>query len=287
MLQRYCIERFLYRLSVSPYREKFILKGGSLVIAWLDKPYRATKDIDLSGLDFSVKDKASLTAIFEEICLQDVEDDGVHFLPETIDVKDITALEAYGGYRIELRAVINDVKQKILVDIGFGDYVTPDAEEIPYPTLLDMPPPRIKAYPKSTVISEKFEAIVQLGIINSRIKDFFDLWVLCHKFDLDGLILQEAIKNTFKRRKTDIPESKPIGLTSEFYQDINKQDSFTALYKKSQVQFVKTILTLETVINDIAAFLMPVVDAIHADEEFKQTWSSEKLTWQDNVSKPK
>jgi hypothetical protein len=220
----------LYRLSVSPHAGNYLLKGALLFSTWHDTPNRPTRDADLLG--YVSDDVATIEAAFREICGIPV-DDGLIFDPAAVK-GGIREDAAYGGVRINLVGMLGKAKLPLQVDIGFGDAITPGPEEITYPVILnDQPAPKLRAYPKYTVVAEKFEAICKIGMANSRIKDYFDLWVLLRENQLDPSELQKAIIATFKSRKTPLPTEAPIGLTDTFAKDDGKQKLWAAFLKKN------------------------------------------------------
>ena len=187
VLTHYAIERLLYRLSLSDYSRQFVLKGAMLVKLWTPAPYRATADLDLLGFGDDAPER--ICAVFRDICVLEVPNDGVIFKPETLELV-ITRIEVeYGGIRLTMIAEVAGARLPVRIDIGFGDVVTPSVREIEYPSMLDMPAPRLRAYPPETVIAEKFQALVFLGMSNSRIKDMFDLWTISETFSFDGNII--------------------------------------------------------------------------------------------------
>lgn len=198
LLTRYALERLLYRLSVSAHRDLFILKGALLFVTWLHDPFRPTRDLDLLG--YGANDVEAITNTFKSICSTPVQDDGVIFDVEGLTAASIREDLVYGGVRAQTYAVIDGARIPIQIDIGFGDIITPGPVEIAYPVLLDSPVPHLRAYPVETVVAEKFNAIVLLGIANSRLKDFYDLWLISRTFKLDGASLSAAVQRTFDRR---------------------------------------------------------------------------------------
>jgi len=247
VLTKYALERFLYRLSCSEFRDVFLLKGAMLFSIWQDKPYRPTKDIDVLG--FIANDIPHLEDVFKIICDVTVEDDGLSFLANTVKGKEIREAKEYQGVRITMTANIGKARIPIQVDIGFGDAVTPKPEYIEYPTLLeDFSAPRLYVYPKYTVIAEKFEAMTSLGIANSRMKDFYDIWILMQTLDFQGSILSQAIKATFARRVTKLPRVVPLALTVDFAENSDKQKQWQAFIKKNKLPIDKSYeLALELV----------------------------------------
>jgi predicted nucleotidyltransferase component of viral defense system len=228
---RYATERLLYRLSVSEYAGEFILKGAMLFMVWTGKTYRPTLDMDFLGQGDDSSER--LAEVFRKVCGVDVEPDGLVFDVDTVASAPIREEQEYQGQRVTLIAFLGKARIPIQVDVGFGDVVTPKAKKIRYPTLLDFPAPSIRACPRETVVAEKFQAMVMLGIANSRMKDFYDLYVLARDFSFDGNTLVRAIKATFKRRKTEIPIEPPLALTDEFGREEVKSVQWTAFVRKS------------------------------------------------------
>lgn len=233
MLTRFALERILYRLSVSKYRNEFLLKGALLFDLWFDAPLRPTRDVDFLG--FGSADLATLETTFRAICRMG-GDDGLVFDPQSVRAQEIRKEANYAGVRITLVGTLDGARCPVQADIGFGDAVTPAAEERTYPVLLGgLPAPTLLVYPRYTVIAEKLEAIVSLGIANTRLKDFFDLWVLTRHSDLEKGTLRAAIKATFERRHTDLPASIPIGLSEEFGVDTSKQAQWRGFLSRNSL----------------------------------------------------
>lgn len=174
------------------------------------------------------------------------------------------------GQRVKLVALLGTARIPVQIDVGFGDVVTPDAEEIEYPTLLDLPAPRIRAYPPETVIAEKLQAMVALGMQNSRMRDYYDLWIIARHFSFEGAALLAAVRATFDRRRTDIPEAVPLGLTDEFATDQYKATQWNAFLSRSQLEEAR--IGLPQVVDDLRTFLVPVLDAAVNDEDFAHSW---------------
>jgi predicted nucleotidyltransferase component of viral defense system len=225
LLTRYALERLLYRLSVSPHRERFMLMGAMLLATWFDEPHRATRDVDLLGFGDAADD--ALLGTFREIMAVEV-DDGVSFDLKDLRIEAIREELEYGGSRIRTTAALAGARIPITVDIGFGDAVEPGVEDIDLPVLLDMPSPHLRAYPPETVIAEKFHAMVVLGRANSRMKDYYDVWMLTSAFDIEHERLRRAIVATFARRSTVIPAEVPDGLSDAFATDPGKQRQWDA-----------------------------------------------------------
>ena len=219
LLQRYAIERLLYRISQSEYSDQFVLKGAMVFLAWDNGPRRATRDLDLMG--YGDNSTTRLEEVFRLICSQPVEADGLEFMPDTVRVSVITEDQKYQGSRIKLRACLSGSRTRsdLQVDIGYGNPITPSALNVNFPSLLDLPLPQIKAYPPETVVAEKFEAIVKHGIKNTRLKDFYDLENISQKFAFEGETLSKAIAATFKSRGRSLPLEVPVGLTLKFTTD--------------------------------------------------------------------
>lgn len=230
-LTHYGLERLLYRLSISQYADRYLLKGALLFSLWYDQPHRPTRDVDLLG--YGPDDVETAVATFREIS-QIAVDDGIVFDPTSVAGSVIRKEAGYGGVRVDLRATLDGARIALQVDIGFGDVVTPAPEPIHYPVLLDdLPAPRLRAYPKYTVVAEKLHAICLLGMTNSRMKDYFDLWVLLTEEDLAPDELRRAVEATFARRRLAMPADLPIGLSDAFAQDPIKQRQWAAFFKKN------------------------------------------------------
>jgi predicted nucleotidyltransferase component of viral defense system len=271
VLTRFAIERLLYRLVKSGQSDKFVLKGATLFLVWTGRTYRPTKDLDLLGYgDISAKE---LKVLFGQICNTHVESDGLVFDAQSVKVSEIREDQEYQGKRVELSAKFGKARINLQIDIGFGDSITPEAQEITYPTLIDLPAPHIRAYPRETVIAEKLQAMVDLGITNSRMKDFSDVYVLSKQFDFDGDILAEAIAATFNRRKTPIPSDIPLAFTDAFAADSDKITQWRSFLHRGR--FVTNLPEeLSEVVQTIKAFLMPPLLAIGANEIFTKHWSN-------------
>ncbi len=235
-LTRYGLERLLYRLSVSEYASNFLLKGALLFAFWYDVAHRPTRDADLLG--FGPDDIDTAVTTFRKICQVPAED-GVVFDPDTVKGSIIRKEAGYGGVRIDLQGKLDGARIALQVDIGFGDAVTPEPQAITYPVLLeDFPAPQLRAYPKYTVVAEKFHAVCLLGMTNTRVKDYFDLWVLLDDNALDPSEMRRAIEATFERRKMAMPSSVPVGFTEAFSADVTKQIQWNAFLKKNRLDAI-------------------------------------------------
>jgi hypothetical protein len=268
VLTRYAIERLLYRLSVSPHRDSFVLKGATLFSLWTPTPYRATGDLDLLGYGDARAD--TTVAAFREICTVDVLDDGVTFISDTVQAEMAHAEDAYSGLRVTLQATIAGARLPIQVDIGFGDVVTPAAREVDYPSLLDMPVPRLRAYPPETVVAEKVQALVALGILNSRMKDFFDLWAISQTFPFEGSVLSGAPRATFTRRATSFPVEMPIALTQAFAEDAAKQIQWSAFLHRTAIALAPQ--PLPELLGSVAQFVTPPLLTLGTRAPFDLAW---------------
>jgi hypothetical protein len=249
ILTHYAIERFLYRLSLSPARDVLWLKGALLFDLWFDVPHRSTRDADFLG--FGLADADALANTIREICRIPV-DDGMEFDSTSIVIEEIRDVARYGGLRVKLVGKLGNARCTVQLDVGYGDAVTPGPEEAIYPTLLDdQMPPRLLVYPRATVVAEKLEAIVNLGMANSRMKDYFDLRALAHEGALNPRLLGDAIAATFQRRGTAVPISVPLGLSDEFARDLTKQTQWNAFLNKNRLNAP----TLGEVIADVRNFV--------------------------------
>lgn len=268
-LTRFAIERLLYRLGLSPHRDQFVLKGAMLFSLWTPTPYRATGDLDLLGYGDPAPER--IAAVFREICGIDVEDDGVVFKPETLRAEPARAEDEYSGVRTTLTAEIAGARLALQIDIGFGDAVTPAVQEIDYPGLLDMPAPKLRAYPPETVVAEKFQALVALGMLNSRMKDFFDLWAISETFSFEGPVLADAIAATFDRRRTAIPVDTPVALTPAFAEDAEKQAQWRGFLRRTALAMAPG--PFAEMQAKVEAFVLPPVRALAAGKPFEGKWA--------------
>ena len=268
-LANYAIERFLYRLSISEYGDQFVLKGAQLFRVWTNEPYRPTRDLDL--LRFGSPDIPELEKIFQGVCdIESEGEDGIDFLSETVRGQAVREENQYDGVRIKLEFRIGRTGQFMQIDIGFGDVVNPPASVIQFPCILKMPAPNFRAYRRETTVAEKIEAMVSLGFANSRMKDFYDVHKLAEEFDFDGKILKEAVRLTFKKRKTSIPYEPPLAFTKEFFEDSTKQAQWNAFINKNSLKPV----SFSSVIGKIKIFIEPVFLAINNSSAYDSTWNS-------------
>ncbi len=269
LLQYFAMERFLYRLSKSSYADHFILKGALMLTVWEAPLTRPTMDIDFLGkIENSVE---TLVKITRGICQQEVEPDGIVFDVTEVDAERIAEDADYEGIRIRFRGSLDTARFVIQLDIGFGDVIVPSPESMNYPTILDLPAPRLRGYSKETTIAEKFEATVKLGILNSRMKDFFDIWLISRQFDFDGSILAKAIKKTFSKRGTKSP-AEPLALTDAFAKDATKASQWRGFVRRNRLS--EAPKDLAEVIVSIGAFLKPISESLAAGHVFKSIWKA-------------
>ena len=269
VLQYYAMERFLYRLSRSPYRDKFILKGALMLRVWKAPIARPTKDVDLLGhFPNSIE---TLVQLFSEVCSNQSEPDGMVFDSETITGKAIKEDADYQGVRIRFLGFLENARIHMQIDIAFGDAVVPEPLEIVYPTLLDLPAPRLRGYRRESAIAEKFHAMVSFGTLNTRLKDFYDIWLLARQFDYDGATLASAVQKTFDNRATEI-EPSPETLTPEFAKTESARRNWTAFLRRGKLTLVSP--SFEVVASSILNFLQPVACAVQKNEPFDLHWQA-------------
>ena len=271
VLTRYALERFLFRLSVSPHKELFVLKGAMLYAAWLADPFRTTRDLDL--LSFADRETAPLVEIIRNICAQSVVDDGVRFDTENILANPFDEDRTHGALRVRTSAQLGAAIIPVQIDVGFGDAVTPGPLELEYPVLLDQPTPTLYAYPRETVAAEKFEAIVALDLANSRMKDFYDLLAMSRLFAFEGVTLAAAIRATFERRATAIPYERPPSLTHAFSEDPQKLGQWRSFLARDPLLIDEP--DLRTVIREVGDFIMPAARAAIDDRQLPGRWTSD------------
>ncbi len=278
VLTRYAIERLLYRLSRSPHRDRFVLKGAALYAVWQDESdavsYRPTRDLDFWSQ--GAPDVKTVAGILREVVATPVENDGLTFDGDSIKGDARRVNEDYQGCSLEVSATLDGVRIRVLMDFGFGDAITPPARVVDYPTILpNSPAPHLAIYPRETVVAEKFEAMVDLDMTNSRLKDFYDIWMLSQSFDFDGPTLFEAISRTFERRKTVLPDEVPSALTEQFSRDAAKMTQWKSFGKRLRA---RELPPLTEIAEQLEKFLWPVVQGVHRGE-FEKQWTPQN-GWQ-------
>lgn len=267
VVQYYAMERFLYRLSKSRHADRFTLKGALMLVVWRAPVTRPTVDIDLLGnMENSVE---TVVGAIRDICSQNVEEDGLAFDPGAARGEKIAEDADYEGVRVRFHGSLGKMRIPMQVDVGFGDAVVGLAVDVEYPTILDLPAPRLQGYSRESTIAEKFEVMTKLGLLNSRLKDFFDIWGLSRTWGFSGKTLSAAILTTFRSRGTVIA-APPTALTPEFAEDPRKAVQWQAFLNRGGLDNVPPDLGI--VVEDIADFLMPVAAAIVEGRPFSKTW---------------
>ena len=268
ILQHFAIERFIYRLSKSPHADRFVLKGALMFSIWTGSLSRPTMDIDLLGkIDNSID---MIVAVVKDACKIEVESDGIVFHKDTVSATKITEDADYEGVRVLLRGSLGGIRLSLQIDIGFGDVIIPRPGKIKYPVLLDFPPPELDGYTMESTVAEKFQAMVKLGLLNSRMKDFYDIWFLSRRFDFKGNWLSEAIEKTFEKRKT-LLTSEPTIFHPSFMKDDTKQAQWLGFINKTKI--VDAPVSFEDVAGGIKVFLHPVVASIIDRRAFRFFWA--------------
>ena len=267
LLRYFGMERFLYRLCKTRHADRFVLKGALMFRAWQVDVPRPTLDIDLLGQPGVVTE---VEAVVREVCrLKVTPNDGLLFDPESVMTAPIAERAHFRGIRASFLGKLVTARIPMQLDVGFG-IVSPAPVMVDLPTILDFPPPRLQGYTRESAVSEKLEAMVKLDILNSRMKDFFDIWLLSHRFEFDGYRLGRAIFETFYDRGTSIP-AEPMALTATFAEDSSKVAQWRAFIHKQQLsQFVPE--SFREVIDGVAAFLKPVTRTLAVGERFRGTW---------------
>lgn len=273
LLHYHAIERFLYRLSVSDYRSLFVLKGALMFQAWGVQEYRFTRDIDLLGHTSNAVEK--IVAAFREICILEVAPDGWRFDPVSLQGERIKEQALYEGVRVTFTGWLGQARAAMQIDIGFGDALVSEASAIAYPALLKFPAPVLHGYSRESLIAEKFQAMIALGELNSRMKDFYDIDTLARKFNFDGSSLQQAIEKTFDQRATRLPTETPVAFTPEFV--LQKRALWSIFLHRVQPglpekDFARVVARLEQ-------FLMPVSRASNAGQVFQKSWLKSQGLW--------
>ena len=269
LLTRYGLERFLFRLSVSPHADEFVLKGAMLFALWTGEMHRATWDVDLLGRGDA--EAGRIQKLFAGVCGMRVEDDGLAFDAGSVRAEPIREDQIYDGLRVRVAGRLGTARIQLQIDVGFGDAVRPPPRRLSFPTLLEMPAPVLKSYPPEAVVAEKVQAMVALGMANSRMKDFYDLWTLATKFPFEGRVLTDAVRATFTRRRTPLPTDEPLALTVVFAGDAAKQVQWKAFVRRGRLR--RDDPTLPVVIDVLRTFLLPPIQAVAAGDAFEARWS--------------
>ena len=249
-----------------------MLKGATLFVYWYGKTHRPTLDVDLhSNEKLKIGDMQRIT---KQVCRVDVQDDGLRFDLDTLQGEEIREGKAYRGVRVKLKAKLGKANVPIQLDVGFGDSLAPGTKIINFPTLLDFPSPKLKAYRPVTSIAEKCQFMVEAGVFNSRMKDYYDVWFLCNEFQFEGANLKRAIESTFTRRKTKVPKEPPPSLKDDFFENSQKQDQWAGFLERNNLN--SEDLSLREVVNELQKFLLPVFESINCGEAFEKRWIPEE-----------
>lgn len=253
LLQYYAIERFLYRLAQSPDRDTFVLKGALIFLTWGTPFARSTRDVDL--LAYTDNSVAHIVEVIQGICQQEVVEDGMRFEANSVKGETIREQAEYQGVRVKFLGWLENARVNMQIDMGFADVVTPKPKLVTYPTLLDLPSPRLRGYPPETVIAEKLQAMIFLGMSNSRMKDFYDLWILAQSQASSKTTLAEAIRKTFVRRSTELPLELPIVFTDEF---VNAKQKMWVAYRDI-TNLLDAPADIDEIVTRLREWLMPVI----------------------------
>ena len=269
LLQYYSMERFLYRVSRSPHRDKFVLKGGLMLKLWEASFARPTLDIDLLGKLENREDL--ITKTIATVCNQAAVPDGMVYDADTMKVERITEDAYFQGLRVRLQGYLGPSRVMLQLDIGYGDPVLPAPEVVIYPTLLDLPAPQLLGYSKESTIAEKLEAMISLGMLNSRMKDYYDLWYLSRHFSFSGEMLAAAIRSTFEHRGT-VLSADPSILSQQFAEESSKVILWRAFRDRTRLEDAPE--NLADVLEVLRAFLLPILEHIVNGHAFSQLWNS-------------
>lgn len=271
----YMQERILYRLSKSEYRDNFVLKGGLLLFAHNGFKGRPTQDMDLLGKQTS-NDMNSIQNVFKEVLSQDYKD-GLIFSTDTMTIEKINEDAKYNGVRLKIRCLLGNAANIINIDIGFGDVIIPKPIEMQFPCILDSEPvPDINAYTIESVIAEKFHAMIKLGMMNSRMKDFYDIYILSKTKNFEGAVLTEALRETFKRRNSAF-EKSPIVFNDSFKEDRDKKLQWNAFLRKTKLEGIP--LDFGVVLLELKKFLHPIYEKLLKEDDFVKNWKYEMNSW--------
>lgn len=269
LLVRYALERLLYRMSLSDWHDQFVLKGAFTFLLWQGTLHRPTRDLDLMG--YGSPEPRAVEDVFRAITGMDEGlEDGLQFDPSSVTAAPIREQAEYDGIRVKLTAYLGSARIPLQIDVGFGDAITPDPEFATFPALLEFPAPRIRMYPRETVIAEKLHGMVRFGIANTRMKDYYDLWFLSEHFPFEGTTLQRAIRATFERRGTALPDRRPVALTDNFARREEKGRQWEAFLARMELE--SSGLALSDAVHRGQVFLLPVLRALREEKPFRQTW---------------
>lgn len=269
LLQHFAIERFIYRLSKSPHADRFILKGALMLAAWSGPASRPTMDIDLLGRIDNSPD--AVAAAMKDTCSVDVEADGMSFNAETVTAARITEGAEYQGVRVRAQGSLSNARVSLQIDVGFGDVIVPGPIRVAYPVLLDFPPPELNGYSMESTIAEKFQAMVKLGVLNSRMKDFYDIWMLSRAFDFKGELLAEAVEKTFENRNTPLT-ANPVVFAPSFIKDADKKIQWQGFIRKAKLTNAPE--AFEDAVAVVKLFLAPVVASLFERRVFRSIWKA-------------
>ena len=267
-IRQYAAERFLYRLGISDHRDKFVLKGAMLLSVWGEAVARPTRDIDFSGYGSSKAE--DVCSIIRDICSIPCPEDGIIFDCENMVIKVIRPEDEYDGFRVSFEATLDGARIPMRIDIGFWDVINPPPSESDYPVLLDVPKPKIRIYPRESVIAEKFNALVMHRGKFNRYKDFYDIYGLASYFSFDGECLANAISETFGQRGTTISNDLPAGLTLEFYMDVTRDMLWREFLDHDAL--LGAPRDFEEMGTLILSFLTEPWDALAQDGKFTGSW---------------
>jgi len=269
LLQYFVIERFLYRLSSSEHAGNFILKGGLMFAIWQEPFLRPTRDIDMLG--YGDPALTALQTAIKEICDLDVAQDGLIFDVESITATPIRAEDVYDGVRIQFSAYLGKARISIQLDVGFGDIVIPSPVNVRFPSILNLPEPNLRGYSRESLMAEKFHAMVMRGSINSRMKDFYDIWMLSQVFDFEFSMITEAFLKTFERRSTELPLDTTF-LHSLLTERSGSSIQWQAFLRRNQMRDVPT--EFKIILEKIETFLEPVIESIHQPVTQNGEWKA-------------
>jgi predicted nucleotidyltransferase component of viral defense system len=268
-LMNYAAERFLYRLSQSRLREQFVLKGAMLFAVRVGERYRPTRDLDLLGMGEATEE--AIRAAVREIAATKVDDDGLVFDMNTLEVHAIREDNRYGGIRAIMQAHLAEARIHVQIDVGFGDAITPAATNMNFPTLLDgMASPNVLAYPNETIVAEKAEAIVDLGLSNSRLKDFTDIAMAARRWTFGGETLVAALQATFRRRRTQLSDDEIVALSERFVQDERARANWKAFVTRNHPDGFDS---LSDVVNEVRSFQLAPLEHVRTGRAFNATWN--------------